>query len=320
MKLTKLNVTSRPTIEPRPRRLPYTVGHIAIYLGLLLVLLVAAWLVIKTVAVGWAYQQAESHAAALESMLTAPQPEQLTAELRGLTAAIEQLADGLLPLLPPPGLAGHLPVIGPDIEALPLLLAAARDLGQAGLLALALTEADTLQQSVERLALVQSDLAQINATLRGHLTALAQIDTDSLSPPLARRSRQLQRQLTRAQHGLQLAAILPQVLGFDAPQTYLILMQNADELRPSGGYITTAGHVVIDRGNVIDFLMQDSYAVDNLSEAYPYPPAPLREYMKADYWVLRDASWSPDFPEAARTALTLYELGQGVQAGSSWLS
>jgi hypothetical protein len=60
--------------------------------------------------------------------------------------------------------------------------------------------------------------------------------------------------------------------------------------------------------------MQDSYAVDRLSEAYPYPPDPLYQYMAAEYWVLRDAGWSPDFPTAARTAIDLYQMGQGISA------
>ncbi|HSH13413.1 MAG TPA: DUF4012 domain-containing protein, partial [Desulfurivibrionaceae bacterium] len=105
---------------------------------------------------------------------------------------------------------------------------------------------------------------------------------------------------------------MPELLGAESPRTYLILTQNSDELRPAGGYITAAGHIVFDRGQIVEFVMQDSYTVDRLSEAYPYPPEPLYQYMAADYWVLRDASWSPDFPTAARTAIRLYELGQNV--------
>src|SRR5713226_6254718 len=45
-------------------------------------------------------------------------------------------------------------------------------------------------------------------------------------------------------HGQEVAALLqlaPEVLGLNGPKTYLILVQNEDELRPTGGYITAAG-------------------------------------------------------------------------------
>ena len=35
--------------------------------------------------------------------------------------------------------------------------------------------------------------------------------------------------------------------------------------------------------------------------------------MLADYWVTRDANWSPDFPTASQQAQALYTLSTGVQ-------
>jgi hypothetical protein len=42
---------------------------------------------------------------------------------------------------------------------------------------------------------------------------------------------QLDRYLSQATSGLQLAISTPVLLGAETPQTYLILMQNSDELR-----------------------------------------------------------------------------------------
>ena len=55
-----------------------------------------------------------------------------------------------------------------------------------------------------------------------------------------------------------------------------------------------------------DLEIEDSFAIDDPRLHYPPPPDPLREYMDAPYWVLRDANWSPDFPTAAGVAEAFY--------------
>ena len=113
--------------------------------------------------------------------------------------------------------------------------------------------------------------------------------------------------------GLELTRIAPALLGVDGPRTYLLLAQNNDELRATGGFISGAGHVTIDRGKITDLTLKDSYAVDNFEQPHPAPPAPLARYMAADLWLLRDSNWSPDFPEAADVARALYAQDQGIQ-------
>jgi hypothetical protein len=174
--------------------------------------------------------------------------------------------------------------------------------------------ADFVPTAIARLAAAQPELRQVQARLQQHRAAMAGLPTDGFTPTTARRVEQLQRALPAVLAAVNVGQHLPHWLGHSAPQTYLILMQNADELRPGGGYITVAGHAVFDRGRITDFVMQDSYAVDRLSGAYPFPPQPLSEVMAADYWVLRDAAWFADFPTTAQAALTLYELGQGIRA------
>lgn len=313
MKLTGIKLNLQPAIEPQPRRLPYLLGHGLLYAGLLLLALITVWFGVKVMVIAGAYRRATASSASLTAAGSESNRAQLQAETDTLAGALDTLQTELLPLLPPPAVTRWLPY-GDDLAALPVLLPAAADLARAGQAAAALANATTLPDLVSQLALVQPQLARLDADLLRHRPALAAIEADKLSPLLAPRARQLQQLLPQTRTGLQLAQLLPPALGFEQPQTYLLLTQNADELRPSGGYINTAGHIVIDHGQIISLQMQDSYAVDRLSEAYPYPPAPLRNYMKADYWVLRDASWSPDFPEAARTALELYQLGQGVNA------
>jgi hypothetical protein len=114
----------------------------------------------------------------------------------------------------------------------------------------------------------------------------------------------------RLEQGLSALILLPAPLGADDPQTYLLLAQNNHELRATGGFITGAGHITVDRGAITQLEFGDSYAIDDLGQ--PHPPAPdaLRQQMGAGILLLRDANWWPDFPTSAQVAAGLYQQDQ----------
>ncbi len=105
----------------------------------------------------------------------------------------------------------------------------------------------------------------------------------------------------------------PTLLGAGQSQNYLVLAQNRDELRATGGFISGIGLLSVQDGKILQFNLGDSYKIDDFSKPYPKPPEPLKRFMLADYWVTRDANWSPDFPTTSQEAQTLYTLSTGVQ-------
>ncbi len=125
---------------------------------------------------------------------------------------------------------------------------------------------------------------------------------------------QLDQQLPTLKDGLQLArelpALLPGILGKDRPVNYLAMIQNADELRPTGGFISSVGLLTFDKGKLSLSKFQDSYAVDNPKIEPGPPPEALTRYMQARYFLLRDANWWADFPTSARQVTTLYQQNQ----------
>ena len=116
--------------------------------------------------------------------------------------------------------------------------------------------------------------------------------------------------LALARQGIGAALVAPELLGQDGAHTYLVLMQNSDELRPTGGFISTVGRAMISHGAVITQTFEDSYGIDDFTKPYPDPPQPLLDYMGSELWVFRDANWSPDFPTAARDAIALYQISR----------
>ncbi len=110
--------------------------------------------------------------------------------------------------------------------------------------------------------------------------------------------------------GVELLQFLPDLLGGSQPRRYLVLAQNRDELRPTGGFISGVGVLHLERGAIRNFEIGDSYRVDDLSKSYPPPPEPMQRYMRAGLWLVRDANWSPDFPTSAYQAQQLYQLSR----------
>jgi hypothetical protein len=105
-------------------------------------------------------------------------------------------------------------------------------------------------------------------------------------------------------------------LGFQGARTYLILGQNQQEIRATGGFIGVALQATVDRGHLADLEYHDSTTVDRLSPKHPNnpaPPEPIYWYLWMGKLLFRDANWSPHFPTSAARLAELYRLGQGVQ-------
>ncbi len=108
-------------------------------------------------------------------------------------------------------------------------------------------------------------------------------------------------------------AILPEVIGHQKEKTYLLLLQNNTELRPTGGFIGTYGILKIRNGSVTSFVTDNVYNLDEPAKAYntKIPPLPLQKYIKQSQWFLRDVNWDPDFPTTAKSAIQFYKDERG---------
>lgn len=106
------------------------------------------------------------------------------------------------------------------------------------------------------------------------------------------------------------------LLGSDSKKTYLVLLQNNMELRPTGGFIGSFALISFDKGRLVNMEVQDVYSADGQLKGYVEPPGPIREHLGEAGWYLRDSNWSPDFATSAARASWFIEkeLGQEVYA------
>ena len=311
-------------------------------LRLLLITLLAVgflWGCIKGVKVGRYLVSVQGHWHVIEAMAArAPLGQLGTAdlaalqkELEGTYADLAALRGEVEPLLPLCDHLGWVPRLGGDIKAAPHLLEIGLRLTRAGDMALtwlqpfalegaglvAPTSTDTttregLPETLMRALLAaEPDLLASQGELDRARHTLEEVDTTRLSPNIARVFARLDGLVFLMGSGTQAALLAPEALGASEPRTYLLLVQNEDELRSTGGFISGAGLLRLRSGKILELDFKDSYAVDDLTKPHSSPPEALGELMGAQMWLFRDANWSPDYPTAAGVAATIYEQDQG---------
>ena len=215
-----------------------------------------------------------------------------------------------------------IPVYGNDLAAAPALIKMADHLLNASLLSIQaaqpfLDEFDS-QDSAHDLTSLTSLLLQMEPQLRvarqeldDALAAREGIEAERLSPHLRMvLEGEVDPVLKLADQGLSLAMTLPTVLGAsgNGPKTYMLLLQNEDELRPTGGFITSVGNLVLHNGKIISLQFEsvDNDVQEDWSKPYPAAPWQLQEYMDSPVLILRDANWFSDFPTTTLWVEYLY--------------
>lgn len=231
----------------------------------------------------------------------------------------------LMPVLPK---LGWMPKVGPLLEAAPQLV----EMGDAGtetavyaieslkpLLQILQAEQSgesQLSQLINALADARPGLAAANQSLTRVVQARANIQNTAEFPQQAQTLFALADEwLPIAQDSLTIVQILPEIMGVNGRRTYILLAQNEDELRATGGFISGIGILTMENGDIQDLSFQDASLFDipalrENSTLYEFPPQPLYELMGAEYLLLRDANYWPDFPYSAQTAVRLFNMAQ----------
>lgn len=173
-------------------------------------------------------------------------------------------------------------------------------------------EPDARKALVLSLKRAAPELEEARVRLAGYREDLESIEQTSRLPGIRLLVSRTTRELAQAESAFDVAIpivrLLPAMGGFDKPQTYLLLLQNTGELRPTGGFWGTYGVMTVKDGEIIALDTDDIYAVDVLSIGHinTPPPEPLKKYLGVDTWYLRDKNWSPDVPTSVRTGFAAY--------------
>lgn len=166
----------------------------------------------------------------------------------------------------------------------------------------------------------ETTLISLEADLEKSLSNLENIQSFSWFGPLSIKLEEFKEKIVSSQKTLAAASpltkLLPPLLGYPDTAKFLLILQNSDELRPTGGFIGTYGIIQTKDGDFERFETHDIYHLDMPAKdkVLVTPPAPLKKYLGVDYWYLRDANWSPDWPTSAENILTFYKKENAAQA------
>lgn len=318
-------------LESKPAITTAQITRFALLLGLATLLL---WLGLKGCRVAQAASSLQAHQAGVETLLadglTSIDPdaaETLVLGIRRDVVVLQRETAVFMPLAP---YLGWLPRVGPLLEASPQLL----EMADWGTRTAVFTyqglhpaldilndntrNTPTIPALVDQLAATQPDLIQAELALARVVAAREALPREEELPWRVRTLlAQADEWLLPGQRGLIMAQALPAILGHDQPRRYLILAQNEDELRATGGFLSGAGVLLVDQGQIVQIEFQDASRVDAWAESgftlvkpYDFAPQPYQDFMGLQPFLFRDANFWPDFPTSAAVALDLYAYGQ----------
>jgi hypothetical protein len=258
--------------------------------------------------------------------------EAMVLNLRADIVALKQDIGFLIPVLP---YLSQLPDIGPLADAAPHLL----EMADAGSEAAAygirglkpvLDDIQTEDGSesvvpilLEAVYVARPDLARTALALERVAAAREQIvDVEALPWRVRTLIEKGDEWLPIGQDFARFSLALPELMGFSGPRRYLILAQNQDEIRPTGGFISGAGFLEVEDGDILSLDFLDANIVDAweqpgknwgvLTKPYDAPPQPLEDFMQLELFLFRDANFWPDFAVSGQKAMDFYAYGRDV--------
>ncbi len=184
------------------------------------------------------------------------------------------------------------------------------------------TQISSGERVVELLEIGRGSFLQAGEHLQAASLKMDELNPASLTPDLILNVDRLtayHEQLVQANRVLiEAPDLLTSVLGLTEERSYLILSQNSDELRPSGGYISTFGWMTVRNGRVTGY----SYSPTTATSPNPPPAAQASAITVPNWWIRYnqpiyaawDGSWYADFPSTAKMAAWYYDGGNNPQS------
>lgn len=109
-----------------------------------------------------------------------------------------------------------------------------------------------------------------------------------------------------------LSSALDSVFGDNQLKRYLIVFQNNNEIRPTGGFMGSFALVDIQKGKIlnIDIPGGGTYDLKGQMKKEVEPPLPLQ--LSNNRWEFQDANWFPDFAASAQKIEWFYEQSRNT--------
>jgi hypothetical protein len=262
----------------------------------------------------------ESTAALLSANL--PNAEQSTINaLQNFNAAVSTLQNNHQLLQK---IISVVPVLKDEVQSRQKLIEAGQkiSLGNTYLLqGLQTTENNTAQKPTDRLQTITNHLQAAIPNYEDALQKLNDVKAESLPPEFQAPFKDFKTIFTAAVNDFKQLSGLSQnfqeIFGGQGLRRYLVMFQNPDELRATGGFTGSFAVIDIKDGQLVKMEVPPggTYDIQGQLDKYVEPPTPFLLFSKG-YWQFQDANWFPDFPTSAQNIMWFYRhAGRGSVDG-----
>lgn len=162
--------------------------------------------------------------------------------------------------------------------------------------------AHSAQKMYNNLSLIQSRLGQVSLSVSSE-------ETESYLNQLTEKIQELRDALGIEK---QLHQFLPTIFGQNGRKTYALILQNDQELRPTGGFIEAVALLRFENGSLISTDTYSSYELDKKMVGMVSPPEEIKQFLSEKQWFLRDSNWDPNFPSTAKKIAWFIKKEEGV--------
>lgn len=112
----------------------------------------------------------------------------------------------------------------------------------------------------------------------------------------------------------ELGGSIQEIFGGAGLRRYLLVFQNPNEMRPTGGFIGSFALIEVKDGKIskLEVPAGGSYDLQGQLDTYLEPPTPL--LLTNRRWEFQDANWFPDFSASAQKILWFYRHSRNISA------
>lgn len=281
-----------------------------------------SWLVFRATTIERELKSAVALLPQLEGQLVSADPgeaAETVERLSGHTAAARAAANDPLWTM-----AGAVPGLGNNFQAVREVATSADDVAKLAATplvgvfsALDWNRLMPTQNGVDAVSLSDAQVKLVSAAhaVRESSNRLKNIDTENLLPqvsePLIQARTQLQTLTSTLEVAADVSTLAPGMLGLDAPQHYLVMIQNNAEARASGGIPGALAVLSVDQGKLSLEAQSTAGEVGVMSPLIPLEPEQRQIYTTRLGKFMQDVNLTPDFPTAASTAQAMWERKTG---------
>jgi hypothetical protein len=156
-----------------------------------------------------------------------------------------------------------------------------------------------IESKIETDQALKQELSLIQAEITSQQNGYSHLKPD-LQKKFEQSEKQLSQLKTKINNSNTINPLLSEILGLNSKKVYYLVIQDDQELRPTGGFLQALASITVENGQIIDERFISVNQLDNKVMGQLNPPPEIESMLGESRLYLRDANWDPDFTASAQ--------------------